>query len=126
MGVKVIAVHRNQIVLVHPKYSAFWHLPGGGVKKGETVVEAAKREFNEECGIKNINLKLAAIYSNFSEGKNDHIAVFSTQLESVNLYPSMEIEECRLFDLGDLPAVSPGSNRRIADYKLNKFVSGLW
>lgn len=35
----------------------FWALPGGGVKSGETFVEALKREVYEETGIEKIDVK---------------------------------------------------------------------
>lgn len=32
-------------------YQQMWSLPGGGIDEGETAIEAAFREFKEECGV---------------------------------------------------------------------------
>ncbi len=42
----------ERIVVVMDTSNGFWFLPGGGVEKGESVKEAAKREAEEELGLK--------------------------------------------------------------------------
>lgn len=37
------------------KHKNYWNFPKGGVEKGETETETAKREIREETGIKKIN-----------------------------------------------------------------------
>lgn len=47
---KLITIYREKVVDgVKKKY---YVIPGGGVEKGETVIEATKREVMEELGIK--------------------------------------------------------------------------
>ncbi|UCH71340.1 MAG: NUDIX hydrolase, partial [Candidatus Bathyarchaeota archaeon] len=42
----------EQIVVVMDTSNGFWFLPGGGMKQGELVEETAKREAEEELGLK--------------------------------------------------------------------------
>ncbi|MGB8646427.1 MAG: NUDIX hydrolase [Anaerolineae bacterium] len=52
-GVGVVAFSGDQVLLVQrgkePRRGE-WSIPGGAVELGETVREAALREFSEECG----------------------------------------------------------------------------
>lgn len=43
----------KQIFIIHHKKSGKWLSPGGHVDKGETLLQALKREVYEELGIKN-------------------------------------------------------------------------
>lgn len=45
-GDDVLLVRRNQ-----PPAQGFWAIPGGSIKLGETLQEAAEREIKEETGI---------------------------------------------------------------------------
>lgn len=128
IGVKILCLNNRKILLIKTSYSSGWHLPGGGVEKGETVLEAAARELKEECNISQANLRLEGIYSNFFEGKNDHIALFSTKLSKSKLdfKKNHEILECRFFELDELPEMPPGNKRRIEEYMSGKFEGGRW
>src|SRR5262245_40278026 len=52
LGVRALVVDdKGRIFLVKHSYVAGWHLPGGGVEAGETLVEAVTRELQEEGNI---------------------------------------------------------------------------
>ncbi len=129
VGVRILLIKEGEIVLVKHTYQDCWYLPGGGVKKGETIEEAVKREVNEELSGEIHLMELLGAYSSFFEGKNDHIVVFLSEDFSVGEKSSGEIEEVKTFPIGDLPDnVSPGSKRRIDEFlRRNEKVSfGKW
>jgi 8-oxo-dGTP diphosphatase len=49
----IILDEKNRILMVKQSHEGreFWLLPGGGIEKGETSKEAAKREIFEETGL---------------------------------------------------------------------------
>ena len=82
VGVRGIVVDATttpaKVLLVHHSYGKpAWHLPGGGVKRRETISQAVAREVREEAGIEVTGpVRLLGTYSNLREGKSDHISVF--------------------------------------------------
>ena len=117
------------MLLVKHSYLQGWYLPGGGVKKGESIEEAARREAFEEVGAKLDSLHLLGIYTNFYGYKSDHVIVFSCNSFTITGETDSEIERFDFFDFDKLPQhISPGSLRRIDEYRNQntKPVLGMW
>jgi ADP-ribose pyrophosphatase YjhB (NUDIX family) len=117
VGVRVMLVGEDGILLVRHVYGERqWYLPGGGVKKGETLLDAARREAREEVHADVRELALIGVYSTFNEGKSDHIAVFASLDFALGGGHNAEIAELRFYQPQALPNdVSPGTKRRVEE-----------
>ena len=117
LGVRLLLLRDQSVLLVKHTYAKYWYLVGGGVKKNETLEQAARREALEEVGAQLGNLTLCGVYSNFSESKSDHIILFVCSDFSVSGKTDSEIAGFRFFDLDKLPEdISPATKRRIQEY----------
>jgi ADP-ribose pyrophosphatase YjhB (NUDIX family) len=117
IGVRILLLQDIEILLVKHTYQNHWYLPGGGVKKKETLEQAIKRECKEEIGAELYDIQIFGAYSNFYEYKNDHIIVFSCSNFSLKQKKNTEIEMLKFFNINSLPKdISPGSYKRISEY----------
>jgi ADP-ribose pyrophosphatase YjhB (NUDIX family) len=78
VGVRGLVIDgTGRVFLVKHSYIAGWHLPGGGVEAGETLLTALSRELREEG---NIELSdppvLFAVYLNRRMSRRDHVALY--------------------------------------------------
>lgn len=128
LGVRVILISDGKVLLVRHRYEDAWFLPGGGVKRGETLEQAVRREASEECGACLGAVDFLGIYTNFHEFKSDHIGLFHSNDFTLQEQPSIEIEKVSFSSLDHLPAdLSPGNRRKIEAYMnadLEK--TGMW
>lgn len=116
-GVRVLLVQERQVLLVRHTYLKGWYLPGGGVKRGETLDETARREAREEVGAELRAIRLLGAYSNFELNRSDHNILFLCTDFTADCTHDREIAEARFFPIADLPAdVQPGHRRRIEEY----------
>jgi 8-oxo-dGTP pyrophosphatase MutT (NUDIX family) len=116
-GVRVLLVQEGQVLLVRHTYLKGWYMPGGGVKRGESMDEATRREAREEVGAELGELRLMGVYSNFELNRSDHNVVFICTDFKWNHTHDQEIAEARFFPISALPAdVQPGHRRRIEEY----------
>jgi len=117
MGVRVMMIENDKVWLVRQTYMRGWFMPGGGVKKGETLDKAARREAREETGADLGVITLMGAYTSFTEWKTDHNIVFICNDFQINSKPDNEIAELRAFSLNELPNdLWPGHRRRLQEY----------
>lgn len=121
LGARVILVRGEEVLLIRHTYREGWFFPGGGVEKGETLEAAARREAGEEARVDVREVTLLGVYSNFLEGKSDHVAIFvSRDFDLHDFQPNNEIGAREWFPLDALPAGISAATRR----RLNEFLEG--
>ena len=128
IGVKVIPFSTDgQILLVKNRYDKYWNLPGGGVKRGEALLDCARREMREEVGVEIGELKILGVYSNFREYKSDHIVLLCADIADQRPTNGLEIDQFEFFDFKALPTdISPATKRRLEEYQTGAVFSGQW
>ena len=121
-------IRNGEILLVKHSYQNSWFFPGGGVKRGETYEEAARREMKEEAGAVGETLQFLGVYNSYSQGKSDSVALFLCEDFTFTGRSDGEIEEVRLFPLDQTPEnLSPGCARRLDEYKKGTVpLQGRW
>ena len=118
MGVRVMMLQDGKAWLVRQTYTSGWFMPGGGLKRGETLEEAARREAREETGAELGEMTLMGAYSNLTEWKTDHNIVFICSDFEVKGKPDNEIAELRAFALNELPeGLFPGHRLLLEEYQ---------
>jgi ADP-ribose pyrophosphatase YjhB (NUDIX family) len=78
LGVRAVVLNEaGEALMVEHTYSRGWHLPGGGVERGESAEEALARELVEEAGVAMIGAPtLLGVYTRYSSFRGDHVLAF--------------------------------------------------
>ena len=131
LGVRGLIIDgAGRVFLVKHSYVRGWHLPGGGVEVGETMLEALAREIGEETNIELTDQPvLHAVFFNSRISRRDHVAVFVVRsFRQVSPpAPNREIVAHGFFPADALPEdTSPGSRARIAEVMRGAPVSERW
>ena len=132
VGVRAILLDRDgRIALVRHTYMDHWYLPGGGVKKGESIDAALFREMAEEVGVTNARIeRVLGVYHSRREYKDDHVVLFAVHTSdpaALRACDGREIAEAAWFSPDALPPdVSPATARRIEDYGTGAVGYGSW
>jgi len=115
LGVRALVVDENRrIFLVQHSYVRGWHLPGGGVEPGETVIDALIRELREEANIEpTAPPRLHGVFFNERVSNRDHVVVFVVAdfRQIAEPVPDREIIAHGFFPLDDLPNDTAAATR---------------
>lgn len=132
LGVRAVVLgdEGKSVFLVRHTYVKGWHLPGGGVERGETFGQALIKELREEACIElTATPELFALYKNTKASNRDHVALYICRSfkQSGTRSPDWEIAEAGFFPFSDLPdGVTEATMRRLKEITTHAEPDALW
>jgi ADP-ribose pyrophosphatase YjhB (NUDIX family) len=131
LGVRAAVLDANgRVLLVRHGYSEGWHLPGGGVEAGESLLEALTRELKEEGNVKLVGAPiLHGIFHHENASRRDHVALYVVREFEWNGEPArtLEIRESKFFAPDALPeGTTAGTLRRLDEIARSAPASAKW
>src|SRR5579885_117105 len=131
LGVRAMVIDgQNRVFLIKHSYVDGWHLPGGGVETGETLLEALARELAEEGNIVMSAVpRLPGGFVNKRVSRRDHVALYIVRdfRQDAPPKPDHEIVAHGFFRLSELPEdTGRATLARIAEVFDGAAVSELW
>lgn len=120
----------GRVFLIRHTYADGWHLPGGGVEAGETLIEALARELREEGNIELTGRPvLHGVFFHAVYSVRDHVAVYVVRKfrQSSKPVPNHEISAHGFFPLDALPeGTTAGTRARITEVLNNNAPPHRW
>jgi ADP-ribose pyrophosphatase YjhB (NUDIX family) len=131
LGVRAVVVDdQRRIFLVKHSYVSGWHLPGGGVEVGETVLRAIARELREEGNIDVTEPpRLHGIFLNDRDSRRDYVALFvvSGFRQDAAPVPNLEIIAHGFFPVDGMPNdTTAGTRARVIEVFGGAPISERW
>lgn len=131
LGVRaLIRDEAGRVFLIRHTYVGGWHLPGGGVERGETLGDALHKEVEEEARLQLTGEpRLFAIYRNPLTSRFDHVALYVCD-EWCGIpreHGDAEIAEAGFFALNALPVETTEPTRtRLAEVMGECQIREIW
>lgn len=131
LGVRALVLDdRNRVFLVKHSYVEGWHLPGGGVEVGETMLQSLARELMEEGNIEIMGTPaLHGAYFNARASRRDHVTLYVVRefRQDAPHRPNSEIIATGFFAIDALPPeTTPATRARIAEVFFGAPLSERW
>jgi ADP-ribose pyrophosphatase YjhB (NUDIX family) len=116
-GALALVEQGGKVVLVRHSYAAGWHLPGGGVKRGEAPEKAVLRELKEELGLTwSSEPEFVGIFTRKVWLATNVIALYRVREARFDFKPNLEIREVVLAEPeSPPPGTARGVRRRLAE-----------
>ncbi|WHA42463.1 NUDIX domain-containing protein [Agrobacterium larrymoorei] len=104
----------GRVFLVRHTYVPGWHMPGGGVERGETGLQALHKEIREEGNLVATSTpQLFHVYFNNRTSDRDHVLFYRLDVRQTAVKaPDREISESGFFALDALPEGTTAATRR--------------
>jgi 8-oxo-dGTP pyrophosphatase MutT (NUDIX family) len=128
MGARALLIKDNKILLIKQTYTPGWRTVGGAIDRGETPLEAVKRELYEEVGaILNTPPKLFGVYHHIHYWMDDYVVFYICDDFELKEVESDEIAEIGWFGFDELPQdITERTKNRIEEYLGHKPISDRW
>jgi 8-oxo-dGTP pyrophosphatase MutT (NUDIX family) len=131
LGVRGVVLDRDgRVFLIKHSYADGWHLPGGGVEVGETLLEALERELLEEG-----NIELTAppaphgVFFHPYYSRRDHVTIYVVRefRQPTQPVPNHEIVAHGFFSIEALPEdTTAGTRARIHEVLAGTPAAAKW
>lgn len=130
LGVRGVVLDGDgRMLVVRQTYTNGWIFPGGGVERGETVLQALARELHEEAAVRVTGSPVMhGLFSNHVHFPGDYVAVYVVRdFEEEPWKPSMEISARAFLSPDEIRLDCTDAMRRRLD-ELDGAVepSGIW
>lgn len=123
----VVTDGAGRVLLVRHRYKRGWHLPGGGVDRGEPPQDAVRRELAEEVGLSGGASEFLGLYTRRAGWATNLVALYRITGAAVAFRPSLEIAETCFADPAAPPSgCTPATLRRLAELTGAAPVSPHW
>ena len=110
--VAVVVVHEGKVLLARQHVSRgqdFWIVPGGGLKKGEGLLDCARREIAEETGLQIEPIRLLCV-GDFFKGDRHVVEMFflGRMVGGELRRRAEEIDDLQFFEVESLEEIAIG------------------
>jgi 8-oxo-dGTP diphosphatase len=128
VDVVVFTIENNdlKVLLVKRAINPFkdkWALPGGFVRIEESLEKAARRELEEETGVKGVYLEQLYTFGELNRDPRDRVITISyfalINSNKVNLKASSDVSEAKWFSVSKLPQLA-FDHKKILNYSLKR------
>ena len=131
VGVRAVVIDGDgKVFLIAHSYVTGWHLPGGGVETGETLVTALKRELHEEGNIELTGPpQLYGVYFNHRISRRDQVALYVVRAfrQTAPPRPNHEIVAHGFFAPDALPdGTTRATRERLAEVLHGRAAAEFW
>ncbi len=115
---KILLVKRNM-----PPFKNKWALPGGFVRIKEDLQEAAKRELEEETGVKDVYLEQLYTFGNPKRDPRGRVITIAYMAlinsKNIKLKATTDVSDARWFSVKEIPELA-FDHHKILNYSLKR------
>ena len=123
----IVRDSEGKILLVRHSYNPGWHLPGGGVGRGEPPDHAVMRELKEEVGLIGGSAIFLSLHSRKVGWVSNVVALYQIVGAQINFRPNLEIREICFVDPKEPPqGCTPATLRRLQEFQAGSPPSPHW